>query len=286
MSNFRYDAVKTTSDELSQVKLLYISTSKYEEDWHSTLHSHHCTELFYVINGKGTFRVEDLFFPVSANDVIVVNPNVRHTEIAIPQMPMEYIVLGFNGGEFLLNGSEDSRYCMMRLEEDNNILFFLRQILVELEQRRPYHELAAQSNLDILVINLLRQTPISLSKQSIRAINSTSNNTECNQIKRFIDNHYREQVTLDILAEKAHLSKYYLVHMFTKEYGISPINYLNQKRVEESCHFLSNTDYSISEIAQILGFSSLSYFSQSFKRIRAVSPLTYRLQNRKGKKSN
>ncbi|MGL6201028.1 MAG: AraC family transcriptional regulator [Lachnospiraceae bacterium] len=282
MSILRYNAIKFASDELSQVKLLYISTSKYEHDWHSTLHSHHCTELFYVLNGKGTFRIENLVFPVCANDIIIANPNVKHTEIAIPHMPLEYIVLGLDGGEFIAAGTAESRYCMMHLEKDNNILFFLRQIIAELEKNSPYHQLAAQNFLEILIINLLRHKSLFLSKQS-KLVNETGTNTECSQVKRYIDTHYKEQVTLDILAEKSHFSKYYLVHMFTKEYGISPINYLNQKRVEESCYFLANTDYSISDIARILGFSSLSYFSQSFTRSQAMSPRAYRLQNKRQK---
>ena len=81
---------------------------------------------------------------------------------------------------------------------------------------------------------------------------------------------------LQQLAEDAHMNKYYLSHAFKREYGTSPINYMITKRIEESKYLLAETDLSMSQIAQLLGFSSLSYFSQVFRRTQAVTPMEYR----------
>ena len=85
-----------------------------------------------------------------------------------------------------------------------------------------------------------------------------------------------ETLTLEQLAEEAHMNKYYLSHTFKREYGVSPINYLISRRIEESKYLLAETDLSMSHIAQLLGFSSLSYFSQVFRKTQASSPLEYR----------
>ena len=71
-----------------------------------------------------------------------------------------------------------------------------------------------------------------------------SDNRECVEIKRYLDNNYREDISLDTLAEVAHINKYYLAHTFQKAYGISPITYLNRRRIEESKYMLGNTGYS------------------------------------------
>ena len=76
------------------------------------------------------------------------------------------------------------------------------------------------------------------------------------------------------------MNKYYLSHSFKKEYGISPVNYLISRRIDESKYLLAETDLSMSQIAQLLGFSSLSYFSQVFRRTQDISPMEYR-QNTK-----
>ena len=99
-------------------------------------------------------------------------------------------------------------------------------------------------------------------------------------MRRYIDNHFKENLTLDQLAGMVHMSKYYLSHSFRKEFQTSPISYLISRRIQESRFLLRETDLRLSQIAQILGFSSLSYFSQSFRRLENMSPLEYRRQQR------
>ena len=101
-------------------------------------------------------------------------------------------------------------------------------------------------------------------------------NRQCATIRRYIDLHFKEPLTLDLLAEEAHMTKYYLSHVFKREFGISPINYMISRRLEESKYLLAETDLSMSQIAQLLGFSSLSYFSQVFHRTQNMTPLEYR----------
>ena len=81
---------------------------------------------------------------------------------------------------------------------------------------------------------------------------------------------------MDQLAEEGHMNKYYLSHSFKREYGVSPSNYMVSRRIEESKYLLAETDLSLSQISQLLGFSSLSYFSQVFRKTQAVTPMEYR----------
>ena len=85
-----------------------------------------------------------------------------------------------------------------------------------------------------------------------------------------------DRSNLDQLARLAHVNKYYLAHAFRREFNTSPINYLISRRVEESRFLLRETDHSLSLIAQMLGFSSPSYFSQCFRRVEGISPTEYR----------
>mgnify|MGYP003431983075 CR=1 FL=1 len=103
----------------------------------------------------------------------------------------------------------------------------------------------------------------------------------CITVRQYIDNHFKENISLEMLAELTHVSKYHMVHVFTEEYGISPINYLIQKRIEEGKKLLQTTDYSLALIGRTLGFSSPSYFSQVFKKHSDITPLEYRKKSRK-----
>ena len=79
-------------------------------------------------------------------------------------------------------------------------------------------------------------------------------------------------------------NKYYLAHTFQKAYGISPITYLNRRRIEESKYMLGNTGYSLAQISELMGFSSPSYFSQCFRKAEGLTPNEYRRQVRQGQR--
>lgn len=97
-------------------------------------------------------------------------------------------------------------------------------------------------------------------------------------MRQYIDEHYAESITLDQLAHYAGLNKYYLVHVFNREMGCSPISYLIERRISESKRLLAATRTPVQQISRQLGFSSPSYFSQSFRRATGVSPAEFRRQ--------
>ena len=87
---------------------------------------------------------------------------------------------------------------------------------------------------------------------------------------------YHDKITLNSLADSCNITKYYLSHQFTELYGKSPIAYLTEVRISAAKDLLTTTSYSIEEIAGSTGFSSSSYFSQTFQKICHVSPQQYR----------
>ena len=62
-------------------RLLYVSQERFAGDWHGIGHTHSCCEFFYVVEGDGFFSIENQTYSVSANDLVVINPNILHTEI-------------------------------------------------------------------------------------------------------------------------------------------------------------------------------------------------------------
>ena len=253
------------------LKLLYVSSAQYGGDWHSAMHAHDCTELFYVVSGTGRFHVEGHFFPVAADDLVVINPNVEHTELSRDNRPLEYIVLGVEGLEFSPAQEDDSRYCVMSLQgQREEILPLLRSLLRQAALKQTGYELVCQNILEIMAVQLGRRVELS----SSAAGRYTSK--ECALVRRYIDSHFKENITLSQLSDLVHINKYYLVHTFSREYGVSPISYLISRRLQESKYLLTRTNHSLSQISHMLGFSSPSYFSQSFRRAEKMSPLEYR----------
>ena len=266
----------------NKVKLLYVSTAKYGGDWHSTLHTHACTEIFYVVGGSGKFNIEGKLLPVTTDDMVIVNPNVEHTEVSYNQRPLEYIVLGVEGLEYSAGEDADERWFMTNLQNAREaLLHALREMLREIEFKAVGYELICQDLLEVLILRLMRHAGLQfLPTKTEHRKPGRKPSKECAAVRHYIDNHFKENINLDMLSELVHVNKYYMVHSFTKEYGISPINYLISRRIEESKYLLSDTDHSLSQISHMLGFSSPSYFSQSFRRQEDMSPMEFRRSSR------
>lgn len=283
MSNSRYELSGTDTSPLDRraVKLLYAGTAKYGSDWHSTLHTHTCMELFYVTGGAGYFRIAGRTIPAATDDLITVSPHVEHTELGPTTNPMEYIVLGVQGLEFSAGEEGDSRYSIVNFSRSRaEILQYMRSLIREIEEKPDGYQIVCQDLLEVLVVRLMRHADFLLELDP----DLHKSSKECSEVHWYIDSHFKENITLDLLAERAHVNKYYLVHTFSREYGISPISYLITRRIQESRYLLADTDHSLSQISQMLGFSSPSYFSQSFRRLVGTSPMEYRKQQRTAEK--
>ncbi len=277
MSFNRYDLkAEHTGFVPAGLTLLYISASRYGEDWHSTPHAHGFTELFFVTGGRGSFRIRQQSFVVEEGDMVIVDPNVEHTETSVSEMPLEYIVLGVDGFVQPQGGEQEQPCRVIRFRESaQGILQPLRGILWEMERRESGFENVCQSLLQVLLVRVARQvgfTDLPAPTQASR---------ESTAARRYIDNHYRENLTLESLAQAVHISKYHLAHIFSREYGISPINYMLSLRLQECRDLLRTTDYSVAQVARITGFSSPSYFSQRFRQAEGMTPAQYRQRNKK-----
>ncbi|WP_422659840.1 AraC family transcriptional regulator [Paenibacillus sp. EC2-1] len=276
MGNVRYWIPGKRQGEIP-ARLIYVSSAIYEGDWSSIRHSHNFSELFYVRSGQGNFIVEDEMFPVKQDDLVIVNPNVEHTEVSVSNNPLEYVVLGVEGMSFDFGdrtGSRNHEIINYQNQRDE-LLFYFNAMLRETENKHENYEAICQNLLEVVVISLMRS-----SGHPFSVVTTQKANKVCSRIKRYIDSNYSEDISLDSLAERAHISKYYLSHTFTKYYGMSPINYLNEVRLRASKELLETTDLSISQVAESTGFSSQSYFSQSFRRSCDVTPRDYRIMTK------
>ncbi|WP_274649540.1 helix-turn-helix domain-containing protein [Paenibacillus humicola] len=94
-------------------------------------------------------------------------------------------------------------------------------------------------------------------------------------IKRYLLDHYREQVEIHELARLIHRSPNYTTAVFREVTGLSPIKYMHQLRISEACSLLLNSDMTVSSIAGYLGYYDTSYFYRIFKKYTSMSPTDF-----------
>lgn len=98
------------------------------------------------------------------------------------------------------------------------------------------------------------------------------------QVKQYIHNHYNEDLSLEILAAKVFLTPRYLSALFIEENDCGINRYIKNVRMEKAKELLLNTNLSVNDIAQKVGYSNLSYFCKSFSEVFGTTPKKYRDQ--------
>ncbi|MNN56098.1 Bifunctional transcriptional activator/DNA repair enzyme AdaA [compost metagenome] len=95
-------------------------------------------------------------------------------------------------------------------------------------------------------------------------------------IKRYIDSHYQENISLKSIATEFYMNAVYLGRLFRKTYGIYFNDYLLGLRIREAKRLLRQSDLRMYEIAGRVGFQNADYFVTQFEKLEQVSPTEYR----------
>ena len=97
----------------------------------------------------------------------------------------------------------------------------------------------------------------------------------------FIKRHINENIRIETLADVAYISKDHLIRLFKKEVGMTPVQYICQKKIEKAQLLLVTENMPIKEVVFLLSYEDHSYFNRLFKRLTGMSPSEYRTNYRK-----
>ena len=99
------------------------------------------------------------------------------------------------------------------------------------------------------------------------------------EILDYINQHYSEKISLEMMAERAHLSVNYFCKLFKEQTGETFVNYLNKTRIHAAVRLLSSTSMKTYEIAEAVGFSDYHHFTKTFKKVTGLTPSFVREQS-------
>ena len=274
---FQIFDLQNSSNTPASFQLLYACLARFEHDWNSNRHSHECAEIFFCIQGKGDFWVRDTAIPVQTNDFVIIPPFTEHTEHSSLDAPLEYISLGISGIDILFDNLSCGYYQGNFSDSEMLMLTLLSTLIRELEEKSDSYDIVCYNILNILLIQLNRLSPIQTKPSDpTSALPVAAVDHNIFWVKQYIDDNFTKEINLDLLASKINLSKFNLVRKFKHTYGTSPINYMLQRKFDEAKFLLQTTESSIKQISESLGFSSASYFAQSFQKHEGISPSEYR----------
>lgn len=220
----------------------------------------------YVLKGVGYIETPEEKYSVSEGDFYFLNKLRYHIYYSDPDHPYEKIFVVLKGSfvDFLVENylSNDSVYI-----KKCNLSGLMMHIINLLNREGPIN----YDKLAISVLEMFQQ----VFPPPYR--NKPSSNRIPEMVKNYIDAHITEKITLDDISNNLYISKSHIERAFKKEYNQTPIAYWANQRIMQVASMLVTTNYSLSQIAQLLGFSDVKYMSKSFKKIKGKTPMEYRM---------
>lgn len=255
----------------------YISHRKMAS--HHGRHVHDSYELLYLYSGERCFFINDRTFKMQAGDLCLIHPNVLHRATSEGCPECEGILLYFH--ERFLSPNQplhelfsiDDIYVTLPVYERTVVEELFQKMLHEYKTREPGYTL----NLQGLTLQLLALLGRWLKKHQAKDIHFPSPmHQKISEIARYINHHYQEDLSLESLAHRFYISPSYLSKIFKRVTNFTLIEYLNNVRVKEAKRLLLETEKKVVEIAEEVGFGSITHFGRVFKEITGHPPAYYR----------
>lgn len=252
-------------------------------------HFHPEYEIFFILDGQRTFFFDNRIFVAQKGDLVIIDSNLIHTTRSA-----EAGDIGHNRIILYLTPAKvrafDQLYPSLRLatflhnnygiyhlseQQQNDFLDFYQTFKKEYLEHRPHYRTA----IDLAALSLLLHFSRDLRREDAQPITEdTPAARHVYEIAEYLSEHYAEDISLDDLAARFFLSKYYLCRTFREVTQYSVREYINLNRIRASKHLLEESDLTMAQIAQQVGFHSLTHFEKIFKTYMTLSPLQYRRQ--------
>lgn len=247
-----------------------VYAGKHSVTYRVPRHQHDTWELIYCTGQGGELRFDGFTLPYSKGSIAVIPPFTPHSNISQDGFTNIHVNL-MNG---TLNFSEP-----LVIQDDGNrsVLSVFSGIYFQFYENAEQREtlLSAYGNLLVAYLLAYRKTS-SLSKIA-------------QQIERHIIRHYVDPgYALDDYLKSLPYNYDYLRKLFQKELGMTPLQYLNDKRLQTAASMLraEYNDGNVTEVARQCGFREPLYFSRMFKKKYGVSPSFYYAEGRKSDPSD
>ncbi len=218
--------------------------------------------MVFVRRGSAVAYVDDIAYHLQEGSFFLAFPNQTHRYVESHNGEYVLLIVKSAGRDSLFHGRPISSVCE---KADEHTVILLEMALSEYE-KGGYTPVVAAC-LSAFWEKLLTFYQIEDER--------LSGNTGL-RILQYCHEHYREDITVGHIAEALHISNSTVSHSFRKRLGVSFSEYIHSLRLGDAAHLLKNSHYSITEIAELAGFSTIRTFNRAFRVKYGMSPSEYR----------
>ncbi len=276
--------------ESLNLRMLNVGLAYHDGDWNWQGVNSPFTRIYYVTQGEAWLHLEERRVRLRPNHLYMIPAHTPHSYECKGVFVHYYLHVyeGFKNetnviemydfpteveaeeGDMELMASMCRRHPEAKLPEsdpksyDNTTQFT--------DYMRRYHEMPLWQKME------LRGMTLTLFSRFVHHAKPRlwTRNERMTKVLDHVNQHIYEDINAEALADVACVTKPYLARLFKREFGFSPLQYINLKKMERAQLLLLTEDLSVKEVAYKLGFSDISYFIRLFKRMTGATPQAYR----------
>ncbi|MBQ6811563.1 MAG: helix-turn-helix transcriptional regulator [Agathobacter sp.] len=242
-------------------------------------HSHLYYEIIYCTQGNIEYLLGVQRYQIQSGDIIIAPPGIIHCPILPKHLSTPYkryvLCISSSFAETLRNANSeilDFREAIVLRTMGTRWEYlkdFFSHAIEESEERLPGWEICLGGNTAQLVALIGRAL------HEINTVKNTPKHTLLENILDYMQNNLSQKLSIDETAKHFHISSSTLTHLFHRELGISFYRCLTQRRLVEAKNLIAK-EYSMEDVAILVGFQEYSAFYRAFKSEYGISPMQYK----------
>lgn len=258
------------------------------ERWHISdvkadrLHFHNCLEIGVCHSHEGNLDFGEQSVPYKAGDFTLIARNYPHTTYSTQGGRSLWSYIFVDLDEFFKNQAFMSSaghllpslsYYIGSKETSPKLYHYIMSVIDEMTNKLSGYATSVKGLMAAILIEITRLCEHGMPEPKV--LNNSSMLT-IHPALNYIHDNYMHQFPIELLAEMCHLSVTHFRRTFNTIMGTSPLDYINNTRIDHACLLLSGTDASILEISEQVGFHSVSSFNRAFAKAMDTSPREWR----------
>lgn len=257
----------------SSLDISEIYTKFYQEkgtNYNFSGEKHSYWELTYVDKGELLTTIDGVSYHLKQGDLIFYAPMQFHTQSTFEKISSSYLTINFK-----MNFNHADLLCNKIFSLQRDSYFIVTKLIEELSNDNLYSNDLSLCYLKELIIQMLRLDNSQFHSKPTTHMQQTYENELLNDILLYIDDNIYEKISVSTLCEHFCISTSMLHSLFRKNMNNTAKNYINELKLSKSKELIRNSTHTLSEISEMLGFSSIHYFSKKFKSYFNISPTEY-----------
>lgn len=253
-------------------------TSCFTEHWHTAM------EIIFALENTYTVESQQQTYTLEPGDIVIIPSGTVHS-ISAPEKGCRFV---FMFEPNLFSQIPGFNYVLSLITQpviiSNDTNSELYQAEVSLLWELVEHYWSSEITKDLSIFSTILRFFAAFGENTAHSIPPTLNNSSkagslvsrLSMVLDYLDTHYSENITLEEAANIACFSKFYFTRLFKQYTNQTFYDYLSTKRIKAAEQMLIIPNLPITEISLKSGFSSLSSFNRTFKRLKGCSPSEYR----------